>query len=390
MSDKIRTLIVTSNGVGWRAVLGDTLTRGLLRVRANFSDLAPSLRNELTRKALQSRYDSLSYVYDWLDAFQHHPDLDIKVVNLANLVDVYQQRNALKDADLVVLLHSAIGDSTSIISRLVSPLQGRRGKLISFIGNEYLQLPQKIRFLQAVEADFICSQLPEPSARRLYAACKKSRLVITPHGLNQRLYKPGPPSRPTDIGFCGPYYPLFIGDTERNDFIRYFEANLNRYGLTGDFRRKNMGRAEWTRFLQNSKGTIGAESGSYYLNADGSAIMSARQYLAENPNASMPDLYQRIFAPLTDYFSGKCVSSRHFEAIGTATCQLLLEGEYNGLLQPEVHYIGVNKDLSNLDEAVRRFKDDDYRQRIADAAYQHALEHHTYDHRVRSLLECVG
>ena len=88
--------------------------------------------------------------------------------------------------------------------------------------------------------------------------------------------------------------------------------------------------------------------------------------------------------------SGKSISSRHFEPIGTKTCQILLEGEYNGVLVPDEHYISVRKDRSNLGEAVRRFRDEGYRQAIAECAYEHVMSNHTYAHRVRSVLAAVG
>jgi spore maturation protein CgeB len=44
---------------------------------------------------------------------------------------------------------------------------------------------------------------------------------------------------------------------------------------------------------------------------------------------------------------------------------------------------------SNIDEALRRFKDQEYRERIADCAYQHVLSAHTYRHRVTELIGTV-
>jgi spore maturation protein CgeB len=83
------------------------------------------------------------------------------------------------------------------------------------------------------------------------------------------------------------------------------------------------------------------------------------------------------------------VSSRHFEAIGAKTCQILLEGAYNGLLEPDVHYISVQKDMSDLDAALERFADPGERRRVADEAYEHVLARHTYAHRVAQLLDAV-
>ena len=46
------------------------------------------------------------------------------------------------------------------------------------------------------------------------------------------------------------------------------------------------------------------------------------------------------------------ISPRHLEACATRTCQVLVEGEYSGVLRPGEHYIPVRKDLSNLDDVL--------------------------------------
>ena len=71
--------------------------------------------------------------------------------------------------------------------------------------------------------------------------------------------------------------------------------------------------------------------------------------------------------------SRKALSSRHFEAIGTKTCQVLLEGSYNGILVPEVHYVGVKKDLTA----------------IVERAYDLAMSAQTCAHRVAGLVRAV-
>jgi spore maturation protein CgeB len=87
--------------------------------------------------------------------------------------------------------------------------------------------------------------------------------------------------------------------------------------------------------------------------------------------------------------SGKSISSRHFEAIGTKTCQVLIEGHYNGILKAGEHYIPVRSDLSDIDEAVRALQDQSLCREIADRTYELAMSSHTYDHRVADVLARV-
>lgn len=119
----------------------------------------------------------------------------------------------------------------------------------------------------------------------------------------------------------------------------------------------------------------------------GRLLTRARDYnLHEKPDASFADVYELFYANAAREVSGKSVSSRHFEPIGTKTCQILVEGEYNGVLRPGEHYIPVKRDLSDVEEAVREFKDEGRRRAIAEQAYEYVMSGHTYAHRVAGVL----
>jgi len=213
-----------------------------------------------------------------------------------------------------------------------------------------------------------------------------------PHALNPESYYPVPGTpRVTDVGFIGDIYWPFVGDRERTNLIEWFERHAAGRGLAIDIRRQRVSREEWNRFLNGCKAIIGAESGTYYLNDRGRLLDKARAYnLFENRSATFEEVFGRFYAGQPRGVSGKSISSRHFEPIGTKTCQILLEGDYNGLLKPNVHYISVKKDLSDIDAALERFADPSLRQRMADETYEYALAHHTYAHRVERLLAALG
>ena len=98
-------------------------------------------------------------------------------------------------------------------------------------------------------------------------------------------------------------------------------------------------------------------------------------------------MFDRFFRGQQRGVSGKAISSRHFEAIGAKACQILIEGEYNGILQADVHYISVKKDMSNIDDAIERLRNVDYRTAMVDRTYDYVISAHTYQHRVNSLVD---
>lgn len=252
-------------------------------------------------------------------------------------------------------------------------------------------MDEKIGFIRGVEAEFVCSQLPIEAASALYLECAASRILAVPHALNPKQYSPIPDmARQVDIGFIGDIYWPFVGDRERTDLIEWFEDHGSGRGLQCVIRKERVPREAWSRFLSGCKAIIGAESGTYYLNDRGRLLQRARAYnLYENQAADFDEVFDRFYQCEERKLSGKCISSRHFEPIGTKTCQMLLKGHYNGILEADRHYIAINKDLTNIDEAIERFQDESYRTRMVEETYDYVLSRHTYAHRVEHLLGVV-
>ncbi len=393
MRTRLKTLILDADGAGWAYAAVDTMLRGILRLSVDSSILPGPLRgNRWSRRLLGPRYGHLSYVLDWREALCGSPDLDAEVCNINDLVAYRNHREAIRDYPLVIILHSAAGDNMALLDKTAHWFDRRRGKLVVFLGNEYDLMDEKIAFLQSVGADYVCSQLPVETARWVYSEGCSARVVSMPHALNPRVYRPNPAiPRTLDIGFCGDIYYHFVGDLERTALIQFFQERKTDLGLIAGFRlNARMGRSEWARFLNGCRGTIGAESGSYYLDRHGQLIQQAKAYQKRHADATFEEIFERFFrAPEIPYVSGKTISSRHFEPIGTKTCQLLLEGHYNGILRPLEHYIPIKQDLSNVQEAIRQFKDEIERSRIVERAYEYVMDQHTYGHRVRTLVRSV-
>jgi hypothetical protein len=393
MRERLKTLVLDADGAGWCYAAVDTLLRGLLRTRVNASVLpARWAGRPWARRLLGPRYRHLSYILDWRDAFLQSPELDVTLCNINNLVEYHRCRDALRSYPLVIILHSAAGDSMGLLAATARWFEGRRGVLVAFLGNEYDLMDEKIRFLKRVGADYVCSQLPVDAAAWLYADCAPARVLCLPHALNPARYCADPAvPRTVDIGFCGDIYHVFVGDIERTRLIRYFQERGAELGVRTDLRLNDrLERQEWAAFLRRCRGTIGAESGSYYLDRRGVLIRRAKAHVARYPDASFDEVFERFFrAPDVPYVSGKAISSRHFEPIGTKTCQLLLAGHYSGILQPGEHYIPIKADLSDLREALAVFRDETARTRIVERAYEYVMDQHTYRHRVMALLRAV-
>lgn len=390
MKDRVKAIGFYAKGEShWKSVLADTVA-GLFRMTPERVPVRWH-RSRFIRAMVNEEFRVLSYVIDWKEAFSESPLLDIEWCNINNLLEYRAGLRKLKTYPFNIVLHSAAWDHLPLLRAATGHFQDRRGKLLIFFGNEYHNMAEKIAFAKSTAADYIASQLPLRSAQWLYADCTHSTVLPAPHALNPKAYRPKDGLRPIDIGFRGDLYadPYALGDIERAMILRYFEERAEQFGLVKDIAFVRYPRDQWGAFLNACKGVVGAESGTYYLERDDRTRQAVIEYMKACPQATFEEVFERFFRRYSNPVSGKAISSRHFEPIGTKTCQILLEGEYNGLLKADEHYIGIKKDLSNVEEAIRRFKDRDYRVAMVERTYDYVMSEHTYARRVETVLKTI-
>ena len=121
---------------------------------------------------------------------------------------------------------------------------------------------------------------------------------------------------------------------------------------------------KWYEFLLSCKYVIGVEGGSTVIDPYGLIWEEGTKYEKENPNASFNDFEKQCFPGMDGNLNLVAISPRHLEACSTKTCQILIEGDYNGVLKANIHYIELKKDFSNLQEVLNAVKDDKLRAKI--------------------------
>ena len=94
----------------------------------------------------------------------------------------------------------------------------------------------------------------------------------------------------------------------------------------------------WMRFLASGRCVVGCESGSSVLDRRGEIRARIRHLLRAEPDLTFEEIDARMW-PGWDSYAFFAVSPRHFEAVMTRTCQILVEGEYDGVLEAGRHYI---------------------------------------------------
>jgi hypothetical protein len=77
----------------------------------------------------------------------------------------------------------------------------------------------------------------------------------------------------------------------------------------------------------------------------------------ENPTASFEESWSACVRPEDEGWTFPAISPRIFEAAMAGSCPILLEGDYDGLIAPEEHFISVKRDFSDIESAVDRLAD---------------------------------
>lgn len=114
--------------------------------------------------------------------------------------------------------------------------------------------------------------------------------------------------------------------------------------------------------------------------------------MLSNPNLSFDEVKSACFGDEDGKFPYYAISPRHFEAAVLRTCQVLIEGNYNGVLKPNENYIPIRKDFSNLDDVFSKMKDVPYCEAMAERTFDSIVKsgNYTYDKFVRFVLSTMN
>jgi Glycosyl transferases group 1 len=380
--------------------------------------------------------DRLSYFEDWLDAFAAAPQFDVVPLNIVAPDAKTRLPQLLREVDAAVLLHSTNGDTTIYLEPLIDALARRNVPLLTFVGNE-LNLPgspitDKRRLFAILKPEYIATQMLIEAGRYLFDDVAIRKVVAIPHALNSLVYQPtkNPNDRPLDVGARAVRYLPHLGDDDRNRLLQWFSDHGSAYGLKVEISDERLDRKGWAVYLNQCKATVATEAAGWFLERDDATVNAIRDYVLSkrtkgfvlrndsafrrfghllpwwmksimrkamrkgpirhealiNEQLDPKEIFDRFFAnrPRPQFYS-KCISSRHFDAAGTKTCQIMFRGRFNDIFQANEHYLALEPDFSNIEEVLAAFRDPVRRQHVADAAYELVRTKHTYAQRMQQV-----
>src|SRR5207248_9476959 len=124
----------------------------------------------------------------------------------------------------------------------------------------------------------------------------------------------------------------------------------------------------WFPFIASARAVLGSESGASAIDRRGELVAAERAMLAEQSGLTFEEFDAAMPAGWDGQLPGS-VGPRHLEAAAARTCQVLVEGSYDGILEPEVHYLPVRADGSDVADVVERLADHKLVEATATRAY---------------------
>jgi hypothetical protein len=288
------------------------------------------------------------------------------------------------------------------VGRRLGPIQALACPRIAIPQDEFLNTDVLVDFLREFKVDHVLTCAPPEEWKAIYGPLMSDGVGVTRvltgylepltvRRINELAKRTG--ERDIDIGYRSWKPEPWLG---RHGMLKgwiaeRFAEEGRRLGLRVDI---SMNPADtllgdaWYRFLLRCRFTIGVEGGASILDHDGQIRACVNAYTADHPDASFEEIERSCFPDLDGTFNLRAISPRHLEACATRTPQILIEGSYNGILEPWTHYVPLRSDFSNLGEALEEVEHGERATQMAEQAYQDVVASglYTYEAFVATLL----
>lgn len=317
-----------------------------------------------------------------LNLFEHRAQAD-GYLQLHEWVDV--------EAFGAIVIHNTVSYNVENLryldARLSCKLRDFQGAKILLKQDENHRFLEIARWIGDTGIDTVFTCLPPEAVPLVYPSelvgqVHFSRMLtgyVTPT-LRQR--DPLAGAKPIDVGYRGSIQPLSFGwlAYEKRKIGTDVASLLQGRGLRLDISSNwedRIGGDAWFEFLASCKSTLGAESGASIFDLDGT--LELRLEALRAATASIGDEIERdeaILRGLADLEGNvhyNQISPRHFEAAACGAVQLLFPGTYSNLLIPGRHFIQLERDYSNLDEAIALVMDDGRRKEFVRRAFEEVV-----------------
>ena len=126
----------------------------------------------------------------------------------------------------------------------------------------------------------------------------------------------------------------------------------------------------WYEFLGSCRVVLGSESGSNVFDFDGSIERKHNELSEQLGRAPTYEEFRPYIEHIERQFDVGQISPRVFECAVMRTPMVLFRGRYSDAIDPDIHYIALEKDFSNIEAVLHRIEDIPALEAMTERAYE--------------------
>ncbi|MCA9728773.1 MAG: hypothetical protein KC729_13870 [Candidatus Eisenbacteria bacterium] len=295
----------------------------------------------------------------------------------------------------VVIVHYSLRVSLEdyFSEGIARQVERHRGLKILFIQDEYERTETSRRWMERLQFHVVYTCVPEDGRAAIYPPYRfpgtEFRSTLTGYvpetGDLDRFAMPLD-QRALHIGYRGRILPFVYGRLGNEKYrigVEVKRLAMER-GMHVDIEVDDSKRIYgdgWYRFLGSARATLGTESGSSIFDFTGEVAEAIAREESRSPGITFEEMQERVLDRFESPVRMNQVSPKIFEAIRLRTALILFEGEYSGVVQPDVHFIPLRKDFGNIEEVFRKLEDLEYLSGLTERAYQDVIESDRYSYQ---------
>jgi hypothetical protein len=325
--------------------------------------------------------DSAATIIDHIDSFKKYSRHEI--ILWSSLNGLPDERDFSRFDCIVIHYSISLLYDRYVTRETLEKIKSFKGLKILFVQDEYRRVNFACNQINYAQIDMVYTCAPESVSKKMYASLNENIIIHTTltgyvpeafHNVKTRQIS----KRAIDVGYRARKCPFFLGSKGIEKYLigKYFSKKTKVLDLICDISSDEKDRLygrDWTNFVSNCKTTLGTESGSSIVDFTGDIEYKLNFYQAFNPFTNFNDVPQK-FLKSDGKLEIQVISPRCFEAAALGTVLVLYPGDYSGILIRDRHYIGLEKDFSNINEVVERIKDLDGLQNMANFTKKSLVE----------------
>jgi hypothetical protein len=294
----------------------------------------------------------------------------------------------------VIVIHYSVRLCYDLLSPdYVSTISKFDGFKVFFIQDEYDYTETARMWIEHLGINAVFSCVPQEYLNLVYPSSRfintEFKTVITgyvPIHLENRMDFKSISERNIAIGYRGRELAYWYGDLAREKLLiaqkmrQICEQRAIKYDIEWEEKKRIYGE-KWYEFVENCRATLGTESGSNVFDDYGNIRKTIQIAIKTKESMSYEEIHQKYIAEHDGKIIMNQISPRVFEAIALKTALILFEGNYSGIIKPDIHYISLKKDFSNIDDVLSKLNDDTYITEITDRAYNDIIKSGKYSYR---------